>query len=519
MQGKGRRPGLPTLSLTHNLLLKLYFLMLEGGQSYKELKSWLVKLIPNTECVTESRIIHQVNSILKRCSSCTVEEAEQFLAEEYDFHSLQPPLSTLGLNRLHLLGTQPYEHQKLSNTTLTNEVVVALEHFRSKEALQPIFVRKWIETLRSSPNPTLTDKQLRSKVEKAIQQYKKLLRSKSKNPEMLKDFLQCPFFMSTSDTVSDSLKSSNNANVSNQENTPCAECISLKENLAEKEICIKDLKNENKTFCRINEDLNEEMHAKEELIIDLNLDRQKKEALELEVKELKQRLKQSQKDRNLLLDELEEMKKTKLYKKNQSVKKKLLEVSEKNDQLLKQAESGQENHEMLSKKINSLKRKVKSEQSIKSKYKKKFQEQRTINSDLNSMLETDDVTLRTSGSSHRYNDNVRQTYYALQGEANVAATNCSKVIEIVANHLFNTEFNESLPSASTALNFSNEANIIAKQQVATEILANNHFTFACDATSRQKAHYLEQHIVLSNGKTLSLGFSEIASDDSETLLE
>ena len=47
----------------------------------------------------------------------------------------------------------------------------------------------------------------------------------------------------------------------------------------------------------------------------------------------------------------------------------------------------------------------------------------------------------------------------------------------------------------------------------------DHFMFASDATSRQKAHYLEQHIQLSNGKVLFLGFSQIASDNSETLLE
>ena len=91
-------------------------------------------------------------------------------------------------------------------------------------------------------------------------------------------------------------------------------------------------------------------------------------------------------------------------------------------------------------------------------------------------------------------------------------------VEIVARHIFDTEF-ESLPAATTSLNFSNEAHIIAKQQIADEILNYQHFTFACDATSRQKAHYLEQHIVLSNGKTMSLGFSEIACDDSKTLLE
>ena len=239
-------------------------------------------------------------------------------------------------------------------------------------------------------------------------------------------------------------------------------------------------------------------------------------ALRRRVKEL-----QCQMEKEMInnLNELDKLQKTKLYKNNQSVKKSLTEVSEQNNQLLKQAEGDKEEKKVLSKEVNSLKRKIKSEQSLKSKYKKKFAEQRTINSDLNKMLESDNLTLRNDGSSHRYSDNVRRTYYALQGEANVAATNCSKVVEIVSKHLFQTEFQESLPSASTSLNFSNEAHIIAKQQVASEILSNHHFTFACDATSRQKAHYLEQHIVLSNGKTLSLGFSEIASDDSETLLE
>ncbi|GFR88386.1 hypothetical protein ElyMa_000768900 [Elysia marginata] len=60
------------------------------------------------------------------------------------------------------------------------------------------------------------------------------------------------------------------------------------------------------------------------------------------------------------------------------------------------------------------------------------------------------------------------------------------------------------------------------QNALTEILNSDHFTHvthASDATSRQKAHFIEQHIILSDGKQLSLGFSQIACDDSETLLE
>ena len=105
-------------------------------------------------------------------------------------------------------------------------------------------------------------------------------------------------------------------------------------------------------------------------------------------------------------------------------------------------------------------------------------EERTINKHLNIVVESEDnLTLQDDDSSHRYSNNVRQAYYALQVEANVAETNCSKVVEIVGKHLFNIEFQENLPSASTSLNFDREAHIVAKQQVASEILAIAHYAF------------------------------------------
>ena len=104
--------------------------------------------------------------------------------------------------------------------------------------------------------------------------------------------------------------------------------------------------------------------------------------------------------------------------------------------MLKQIEGEKEEKEALSEEVNEHKKKVKSEQSIKSKYKKKFVEERTINKHLNTVVESEDnLTLRDDDSSHRYSNNVRQTYYALQGEASIAATNCSKVVEIVGKHV------------------------------------------------------------------------------------
>ncbi|GFO48411.1 hypothetical protein PoB_007491600 [Plakobranchus ocellatus] len=56
----------------------------------------------------------------------------------------------------------------------------------------------------------------------------------------------------------------------------------------------------------------------------------------------------------------------------------------------------------------------------------------------------------------------------LQGEANVAATNCSKVIEIVSNHVFGQKILD-LPSTSCSLNIADEAHHVAKVKKGDEI--------------------------------------------------
>ena len=40
-----------------------------------------------------------------------------------------------------------------------------------------------------------------------------------------------------------------------------------------------------------------------------------------------------------------------------------------------------------------------------------------------------------------------------------------------------------------------------------------------DGTSRDKRQFIEQHIVLSDGNTMSLGFKEVSSDNAQNLLE
>ncbi|GFO13038.1 hypothetical protein PoB_003954300 [Plakobranchus ocellatus] len=92
--------------------------------------------------------------------------------------------------------------------------------------------------------------------------------------------------------------------------------------------------------------------------------------------------------------------------------------------------------------MDKMRMKLKSEQTLKAKVKSSLNKQKCLNKDLQIMLQDDKTVLRHTGSTHRYLDHVRQTNCALQGEANVAATNCSKVVEIVAKHMFDTDLQE-----------------------------------------------------------------------------
>ena len=82
------------------------------------------------------------------------------------------------------------------------------------------------------------------KVDKVIQNYNKLMRSKK--PQMLKDFLEHPFFYiipGSGSMISDT------AIVKDNELIKCPECINLKKVLSDNELAIKDLKKRNrKTF-------------------------------------------------------------------------------------------------------------------------------------------------------------------------------------------------------------------------------------------------------------------------------
>ena len=169
--------------------------------------------------------------------------------------------------------------------------------------------------------------------------------------------------------------------------------------------------------------------------------------------------------------------------------------------------------------IQLLKNKVKTEQTVKNRYKVLNESHSMTLKDL-LQCEEDKGPILKEKKFNQFSDDVRLMYMSLIGEANVAAQNCAKIIQIVSKHLFKTDIPlDKLPCPSTALNIASEAFHVSQNHVATKLKECEHFTFASDGTSRDKKHYLERHVILNDKTEMSLGFTEIAVDDSVTLLE
>ena len=119
-----------------------------------------------------------------------------------------------------------------------------------------------------------------------------------------------------------------------------------------------------------------------------------------------------------------------------------------------------------------------------------------------------------------YTEAVEKCVMELVGELDVPTSKCSAVIETVSRWLFNKDISkEDLPSASTATNIVDRAHVLSKYQVAESMVTSEKWDLHGDGTSRDHKKIVGQQITLDSGKTLSTGFSQVAVEDSTTLLD
>lgn len=118
------------------------------------------------------------------------DDLRPFIEAEVDFDFVSTSLSQLGLKRGHFMGQKifPSDHQSCS---ITHEVVVDLENFRTKEKLMDKFTARWVRTLTGNTDP---EKDLKKVIKLMMESYKSLVRNQTSDDTcMLSTFLATPF--------------------------------------------------------------------------------------------------------------------------------------------------------------------------------------------------------------------------------------------------------------------------------------------------------------------------------------
>ncbi|RUS77902.1 hypothetical protein EGW08_014333 [Elysia chlorotica] len=141
-------------------------------------------------------------------------------------------------------------------------------------------------------------------------------------------------------------------------------------------------------------------------------------------------------------------------------------------------------------------------------------DQDTIN-----LLMSDNVPQVSLREGNRFSDSLRRTVIALQSKCNVSTSQCSKCIQAVAKELFGVNWSlKELPSQQTLRDIADEAHVLSKVLTA-EKLRQSQFILYLDGTSRDKQKIVGHQVTLENGDTLSLGYTDVATEDAATLLD
>ncbi|KAK3770779.1 hypothetical protein RRG08_036381 [Elysia crispata] len=213
-------------------------------------------------------------------------------------------------------------------------------------------------------------------------------------------------------------------------------------------------------------------------------------------------------------EELSSVSLSKLYKKIAS----LTDSSNEKDDTIKMLEKKCETVKSLKKDKLSLQKDCFRLNKKKQILLKELEEKDGLIAELQDILAQESQIIRTrTGRYNQLSDDMRKTIMSLEGDAGVSASKCPQVIDIVSKNLFHQTLD--LPHWTTANKIVEEAHAVAKIHVAEALLENKNVTLHSDGTSREKKKFVGQQITLDNGRTLSLGFVEVAPEYAQTLLE
>ena len=139
-----------------------------------------------------------------------------------------------------------------------------------------------------------------------------------------------------------------------------------------------------------------------------------------------------------------------------------------------------------------------------------------ILSPTDSKLET-----RSGGlNGQSFTDDIEKCVMELVGELDVPTNKCARVIHSVSKWLFNKSLtSQDLPCTTTVKNMADRAHFLSKIQVGETILESDKWDLHGDGTARNNRKIVGQQVTLGCGTSLSAGFTHVATEDSQTLLD
>ena len=120
----------------------------------------------------------------------------------------------------------------------------------------------------------------------------------------------------------------------------------------------------------------------------------------------------------------------------------------------------------------------------------------------------------------KFSDDVVKCIIQLVGECNVPSIRCAKTIQCISKCLFHHDIDIiDLPSERSNLRMVDRGHVLAKYHIAESIIKSDGVDYHTDATTRDHRKYLGTQVTLSSGNVLSIGYSMVMTEDTQTLLD
>ena len=401
--------------------------------------------------MTASRVSKRITFIIKSCLEKTIEDVRTFLDENFCFHKLTDSLSCLGLDRINILCADSFRGDSLED--ISNETVIELMKFRALERQSHAFVYKWVRRL-SKSSADLSPTQKKRKVDKCFSDYKRLMKDKGiseNHSAKLQHFLQQTFI--TNRTI----------NIVQTPIPKCNLCDQLSKSDREQKCTIKELE---KQVLKFDDSLNK-LKTTVEVNDSLNKDKQelKDSVKSLSISNAAMKRKLTENEKHIAEHQQNEMKKNQLYLKNYEYKRTINALEKENSNLSKELSVQQCKGDSLNQTIVHLTKKVKTEQSLKSKYKTTTLLEKKKSENLKRMLsfDSDKLKIRENSRCHRYSDSVRKTFVWWRGEsADLSQNEISRYEPFKSKFSPDSEFGFFVVNYSTTIYLSNVKRVLFK---------------------------------------------------------